>query len=59
MKPKIFEKAAVAKIFQKSGGIPRRINQLCDMALFIGSSAKAKAVSASLIEEASRSLEGV
>lgn len=57
-RPDLFTPPALEKIFQKSGGIPRRINQVCDMALFIGASAEAKTVTPALIEEASRSLEG-
>lgn len=32
----IFDEAARAAVFQFSGGIPRRINRLCDLALLIG-----------------------
>lgn len=32
----IFTEAAIQKIFENSGGIPRRINWLCDMALLVG-----------------------
>jgi len=54
----LFDKAALPLIFQKSGGIPRRINQICDMCLFIGSAQNTQIVTSALVEEASKSLEG-
>lgn len=54
----IFDESSLKIIFQKSGGIPRRINQICDMALFIGSSQGAKAVTSEIVADASKSLEG-
>ena len=54
----LFDKASLPVIFQKSGGIPRRINQICDMCLFVGSAQNAKVVTSALVEEASKSLEG-
>ena len=32
----IFSESAVQKVFENSGGIPRRINWLCEMALLVG-----------------------
>ena len=32
----VFSDTAVQKIFESSGGIPRRINWLCEMALLVG-----------------------
>lgn len=57
-KAEIIDPAALSLIHQKSGGIPRRINQICDMCLFIGSAQNAKIVTSALVEEASKSLEG-
>ncbi|OGQ05671.1 MAG: hypothetical protein A3F82_04875 [Deltaproteobacteria bacterium RIFCSPLOWO2_12_FULL_44_12] len=54
----LFEPTALSFIHKHSGGIPRRINQIADMALFVGFSQKAKEVNAELIEEAIKSLEG-
>ena len=44
-------------IFKHTAGIPRRINQLCDMALLTGFCEKAKAISASVVESVSKDLE--
>ncbi|MDO8527125.1 MAG: AAA family ATPase [Deltaproteobacteria bacterium] len=54
----IFEETALSLIFQKSGGIPRRINQICDMSLFIGSSHEFSTVTPALVTDAAKSLEG-
>lgn len=54
----LFHESTFSQIFQKSGGIPRRINQICDMALFIGSSMGVQQVASETVEEAAKSLEG-
>ncbi len=48
----IFTDEAVKLIFQDSGGIPRRINQICDMGLFTGYAKKVEAVDEKIIQEA-------
>lgn len=45
----IFTEDAFAKIFDFSGGIPRRINHLCDLSLLTGMGKKAPAVSADIV----------
>lgn len=54
----LFDESSLHVIFQKSGGIPRRINQICDMALFVGSAQKAKVITSAIIADAAKSLEG-
>lgn len=54
----LFDDASHSVLFKKSGGIPRRINQLCDMSLFIGASWEAPRINAGTVEEAAKSLEG-
>ncbi|MFH1857818.1 MAG: AAA family ATPase [Candidatus Omnitrophota bacterium] len=44
-------------IYTKSGGIPRRINTLCDLALLTGFEKYLKLLDSSCIEEAARELE--
>lgn len=46
----IFETNAYDYIFTQTGGIPRRINQICDMALFTGYCGGAKTISCNIIE---------
>lgn len=53
----IFNPEAVRAIYKISGGIPRRINKLCDLSLFVGSSSNAKAINEKIVEEASASFE--
>ena len=48
---KIFDDAALEKIFEKSGGIPRMINILCDAALLYGFVEEKKTISADIIDE--------
>ena len=45
----VFNKDALKAVFQYSGGIPRRINTLCDFALMSGFAQKAETVDAALV----------
>jgi general secretion pathway protein A len=49
-----FDRPALEAIWRCSGGLPRRINLLCDTALMLGFAAKATQVSAALVEQAAR-----
>jgi len=53
----IFAPEARRLIFVRSAGIPRRINQLCDMSLLTGFSKKAENISEAIVVEAIESLE--
>jgi general secretion pathway protein A len=46
----IFEEDSYDYIFGQSGGIPRRINQICDMTLFTGYSQGVKMIDTSIIK---------
>lgn len=48
---KIFEEDAINTIYENSGGIPRRINQVCSMALFIAFGMKKETIDSRLINE--------
>lgn len=52
-----FDEAAVARLFQRSRGIPRLINLLADRALAIGSERSASIIDDRLIEEAAEDLD--
>ena len=52
----MFTDEAVKLIFQDSGGIPRRINQICDMSLFTGYAKKVEAIDEKIVQEAVDSL---
>ena len=52
----IFTDDAVELIFTNSGGIPRRINQLCDMSLVTGLSKKQDKINGEIVNEAVDSL---
>ena len=54
----IFTGAAYKMIFEKSGGIPRRINNICDLALFSGFGKEVKRIDTDIIKDASSDLEG-
>ena len=47
----LFEPEAVAFIHERTGGIPRRINHLCDMALLSGFGKQAEAVDLELVKK--------
>ena len=50
----IFSPDAIKYIFQNSAGIPRRINQLSGLSLFIGSNKNAKVIEEEIVREASK-----
>ncbi len=52
----IFDIEALHLLYERSGGIPRRINQISDMALLTGMSRKAGKISADIVREAIESL---
>lgn len=54
---KIFETDSYDCVFSQTGGIPRRINKICDMALFTGFCEKAKLVSSDIVETVVKDLE--
>jgi len=56
-KRKIFEAKAVSLIYDQSGGIPRRINQICDMALLSGLGKQVSSIGEDLVKEAVEDLE--
>lgn len=57
-KDPIFAKDAIRAITEGTGGIPRRINQICDMSLFTGYVHHATQVTGPIVEEAMASVEG-
>ncbi len=46
----LFDGCALEAVFERSGGIPRRINQLCDMALLVGYADRLSVISAREVE---------
>ena len=55
----LFSKGAKKLIHECSGGIPRKINILCDNALLIGYALKKKSIDADCVEEAAQDLNWV
>jgi general secretion pathway protein A len=53
-----FDDSAIKIIYEQSGGIPRRINQICDMALLTGFGRQAEIISEEIIMEVVKDLEG-
>jgi len=53
-----FTRAAMARIFQYSGGVPRVINLVCDRALMAGFGARAREITPAMVRTAARNLEG-
>lgn len=52
----VFNERAIAMIYEQSGGIPRRINQLADLALLSGMSKQVKQIDELIIRDAAGSL---
>jgi len=48
----LFQDDAVTLIFRNSGGIPRRINTLCDVSLALGFAQKTERIDTNLVLEA-------
>ena len=55
-KKNMFTRQALNKIYQYSQGIPRKINNMCNLALLIGFSSKAKTVDSNIINEVIKEL---
>jgi type II secretory pathway predicted ATPase ExeA len=54
----IFSEAAMRLIFEYSGGIPRRINHLCDLSLLTGFSRQVSQIDVATVKEVISDLEG-
>lgn len=52
----LFDEAALGTVFELSGGVPRRINRLCDLALLVGYADGLEIISADEIEAVSEEL---
>ena len=52
----IFEAASLDTVFELSGGIPRKINRLCDLALLVGYADNSRLISPSQVEAVSEEL---
>lgn len=52
----VFDSDSIELIHERSGGIPRRINQLCDTSLLTGYGKTARSVTKEIVEETIRSL---
>lgn len=58
-KQEIFSESAFKEIYRFSGGIPRRINNICDMALLLGFEEEAKKIAKKTVKEVAEDLEEV
>lgn len=54
----IFTDSAIKVIYKSTGGIPRRINHLCEMSLLIGFGKRAEKIGETIIQEAAKDLVG-
>jgi general secretion pathway protein A len=51
MQKNVFTKEAIIKIYEYTQGVPRRINNICDLALLVGFSSKANIIDSKLIQK--------
>ena len=51
MQKNVFTKEAIMKIYEYTQGVPRRINNMCDLSLLVGFSQKAAVVDSKLIQK--------
>ncbi len=49
----VFEEAALDEVYRMSGGVPRQVNNICDIALLLGYSSNAEKIGLELIKQAS------
>ena len=56
-KEALFMKGAVKEIYQKTGGVPRLINVLCDNSLLVGYTSDKKFVNKKIVQEAAKDLK--
>ena len=49
-KENVFSNEAVEKIYEHTGGVPRKINNLCDLSLLIGFSTNEKIINPKIVE---------
>lgn len=56
-KRELFDENAIQLVYERSGGIPRRINQICDISLLNGMMHQAEVVNVEIIKEAIRDME--
>lgn len=54
---RVFNDEACGIIYERSGGIPRRINNICDMSLLLGSSKQAKLIGEEIVNDVVKDLE--
>ena len=52
----IFEESAIESLFELSGGIPRKINRLCDLSLLVGYADNLNSISSAEVEAVSEEL---
>lgn len=57
-KKPLFADEAYKVVYKKSGGIPRRINHICDLALFSGFGKDLSIIDENIVKDASADLEG-
>ena len=55
----IFSPKAMQPLYELSGGIPRRINRLCDLALLVGFADESTEISAEQVEAVAEELTSV
>lgn len=55
----LFKEEAYQAIYECSGGIPRRINNICDMSLLVGFSKRIELIGEDIIKDAAEDLEGM
>ena len=55
----VFEDGALDSLFELSGGLPRRVNRLCDLALLVGFADETRQISAEQIHAVAEELTGV
>ncbi|MCA9113450.1 MAG: AAA family ATPase [Planctomycetaceae bacterium] len=55
----VFDQSAMESLFELTGGVPRKINRLCDLALLVGCADQLQTVRAEEIEAVARELNSV
>jgi general secretion pathway protein A len=52
----LFDDGALQRVYERSGGIPRRINRICDLSLLVGYSQGTRVIDAGTVDEAIKTM---
>jgi len=52
----VFDDGALQRVYERSGGIPRRVNRICDLSLLVGYGQGSRMINAAIVDEALKTM---